>query len=159
MAVKPVTPGGPCAWPSYLSQAEGALLDRLQSTHGTLGFIKDADGDGVESAADLFERAERRLNSLVSLGVIAGLLAGTSLSTLTVDLSSAALGPWSFACSLVSCAASVAVSTLVAYQCTQFMASLLSALGLLPYPPTPPAAPATPLHFPLPRSPPAPCRL
>ena len=60
---------------------EKRIADWLRE-FGAAGFIQDLDGDGSQTPAEIFDAADKRLNSLVSLGVMAGLLAGTAITTL-----------------------------------------------------------------------------
>ena len=96
-------------------QDEKRTVEAWQKQFGQIGFIEDMDMDGQTTPGEIFERADKRLNALVSLGVIAGLLAGTSLGTIGTTLASEELAAWVECCSLVSCAASIGVSILVAY--------------------------------------------
>lgn len=102
-----------------LREAEKHMLEIWAQDFSSLTIV-DEDGDGNMTPQDIFMRAEKKLNSLVSLGVIAGLLAGTSLATLELDFPDTKLSKhlqsWSHTCSLSSCSLSIGVSILIAYQ-------------------------------------------
>ena len=81
-------------------QDEKRTVEAWQKQFGQIGFIEDMDMDGQTTPGEIFERADKRLNALVSLGVIAGLLAGTSLGTIGTTLASEELAAWVECCSL-----------------------------------------------------------
>ena len=81
---------------------------------GSAGYISDLDADGHQTPAEIFDSAKNRLDSLVSLGVMAGLLAGTAISTLDFS-DTTPLGDAAYALAFISSACSLSVAMLVSY--------------------------------------------
>ena len=106
---------------------EKRIADWLRE-FGAAGFIQDLDGDGSQTPAEIFDAADKRLNSLVSLGVMAGLLAGTAITTLDFA-DETLLGDTAYSFAFISSACSLSVAMLVSYH--YFNGAKLMSLGHL----------------------------
>lgn len=111
-----------------LQQLEMKRMQEWIKDFGSPGFIQDLDADGHQTPSEVFDAADKRLNSLVSLGVLAGLLAGTAMSTM--DLADNTLiGKTAYSLASISSICSISVAMLVSYH--YFNGAKLMSLGHL----------------------------
>ena len=112
---------------AQLVEFERRRLAQWLEKFGKVGFVTDTDSDGVRPK-EIFDAADSRLKALVSLGVMAGLLAGTAVSTISLA-SNNLLGDWVYALSLCSSICSISTALLISYH--YFNGAKLLSLGHL----------------------------
>jgi hypothetical protein len=118
----------------HLAAFEEQRLRHWVKRYGKVGFIYTDAGENVDGGGgggrpkDIFDAADSRLKALVSLGVMAGLLAGTAVSTISL-ISDNLLGDWVYALSLCSSICSISAALLISYH--YFNGAKLLSLGHL----------------------------
>ena len=112
---------------AQLVEFERRRLAQWSNKFGKVGFVTDTDSDGVRPK-EIFDAADSRLKALVSLGVMAGLLAGTAVSTISLAANNL-LGDWVYALSLCSSVSSISAALLISYH--YFNGAKLLSLGHL----------------------------